>query len=296
MVQNQMQNLITRLIICLTLTVGQAVYLTARAQSIESPIPQMVAMAQPSAAQIATCKNALKEESRLVEINNQFIPGVAFYAATISGDEARRLAKDGVIIGGNSGKNYIDLQDGNILLNPEQDIVVGTKSSKIFIGAGASVFVVNSGPDVVVYDLLQTKPKQVSVTVLVNKQKIILEPGRMCVLTGQDIKNFEKLEIDCHRVAYRNAQSLDLAGSKETVKGFAADFSIASAMVTIQPLKRLTISNNKQDNMTVDRLVKGAVLLGDFASSPTLPIDSNDPPVITVKSDSMQLVSGGSNR
>ncbi len=55
-----MQNLISRLLICLTITATQAVYLAASADTTEKP--EMVALAQPAAAQMTTCKNAIREE------------------------------------------------------------------------------------------------------------------------------------------------------------------------------------------------------------------------------------------
>ena len=62
----------------------------------------------------------------------------------------------------------------------------------------------------------------------------------MLVLTGQNIKDFEKLEIDCHRVAYHNRASTGLKWTKRLPSAaFAADFSIASAMITIQPSKTI---------------------------------------------------------
>jgi hypothetical protein len=281
-----MQALIPRLLISLLLTAGQSVYLAACAESTEKP--EVVALAQPAPAQMKTFKNTVPEEPRLVQIDNQVIPGVTIYSANIGGDEASRLAKDGVFIGSNTAHNFIDLQGGNILLNPEKDIVVGSKLGKVFIGAGANVFIVNSGPDLVVYDLLQTKPKQVSVIVKVNKYRVPLEPGRMLVLTEQAVKNFEKLEIDCHRVTYHNPQTLNLRLQKEAVKAFAADFSIASAMVTIQPLKGLTLSSNKQDKLAVEKLVKGAVLMGDFATGTNIP----DSPALVQTTEPIQVANG----
>ena len=282
-----MRRRILFLFISMILTAGQAVYFAACANANETPA-QEIALIQPSPVQTNACKNASQEEPNLVEAENQIVPGVVIYASTFGGDEADRLAKDGVFIGSNSKDNYIELQGGNVLLNPEKDTVVGTRLGKIYIGSGASVFVVDSGDDVVVYDLLQTKPKQVAVVVVEsNKHRLTMEPGRVLVLTGQNTHDFEQLAIDCHRVAYRNAQPINLDNPSGTVKAFAADFSIASAMVIIQPLRRWTVSNNKEDKLVMEKMLKGAVLLGDFATSPA-PI-TPDSPTVTVKADSIQI-------
>jgi len=49
----------------------------------------------------------------------------------------------------------------------------------------------------------------------------------------------------------------------DKVKAYLADFSVTSAFMTIGPLKRLTLSQYKHDTLTVERLVKSAVILGD---------------------------------
>ncbi len=267
------------------LTAVQAVYLAAFANSNEASTPDVVALAQPSPVQTGACKNALQEETRFIEAQNQFVPGVAIYASSIGGDEANRLAKDGVFIGGNSVRDYIDLQGGNILISPDKDLTIATRSGNIHVGAGAVAFVIDSGEDTVVYDLLQTKPKQVVVTA--NKHSLAMEPGRMFVLTGQPIKDFEQLPVDCHRVSYRNVQPLNANSPSQTVKVFAADFSVASAMVTVEPLKRLTVSRNREDKIAVERMLKGAVLLGDFSTSPQ-PMAANYP-VTAAESDPTPL-------
>ena len=268
------------------LTAGQAVYCAAWANANSTPAPEMVALAQPTPLTMAGYRAALEEETRAVVQSGHVIPGVAIYAHNFGYDEARRLSQDGVIIGSESMDNYIVLDSGNILLTPDKDIVVSTDQGKVYIKAGAKVFISKSGNDVVVYDLLQTKPKQVSiVTVEVKKHTLTLEPGRMLVLTKQNVQDFEKLEDNCHCVAYRNAKPVLLDSLGNSTKAFEADFSIASAMVTIQPLQRLTVSANKMDKLSVEQLVKAAVILGDFATSTGQPdaVVKEDSTVTTVK-------------
>jgi len=219
---------------------------------------------QPSSEPVmANYKTVLEQETRLVEEQKHVIPGTTIYAHNFGGDEANRLAKDGVLIGCKSSDCYIDLQSGNILLTPEKDMVVDTNNCKVSIAAGATVFITVSVNDVIVYDLLQTKPKQVSVTV--DKQKLVMEPAQMLVVTTQNISDFEKLGVTSHCVTYRKAKPFAL--DSKTVNAFMAEFSMASAMTTIQPLQRLTVSNHREDRLVLEKLIKVAVLLGDFASS-----------------------------
>jgi hypothetical protein len=273
----------------MVLAVVQAASFSVCAYANEASPQEFIALAQPSSVQTGRCKEARLEETVLIEAQNQFVQGVAIYASTFGGDEAKRLAQEGVFIGPNSGENYIDLQGGNILLNPEKDLIVATQSGKIHVGAGAVVFIIDSIENTVIYDLLQTKPKQVIVTV--NKHSLLMEPGRMFVLTRQHFSDFEQLPIDCHRVNYRNAQVLKLNNSSEPVKVVAADFSITSAMLVIEPLKRITVSGNREDKLTMDKMLKGAVVLGGFSTDTSQPNIVDDSP-LTAKADSVQAISG----
>ena len=252
-------------ILSIILIAGQALSLPAAAAD-QHQSETLIALVHSQSAVMTINKASLEQETRQVEAQNHVMPGIAIYAHNFGGDEANRLVRDGVLVGSNSVGNYIDLQSGNVLLTPEEDIVVGTNKGKISIAAGATVFISESNNDVVVYDLLQTKPKQVSM--IINKHKMVMEPGRMLVATAQNTDDFEKLDINCHCVAYRNATTCDL--NSKAVKAFVADFSIASALTTVQPLQRLTVSNHKEDKIALDRLIKGAVLLGDFATSTTV--------------------------
>jgi hypothetical protein len=254
-------------ILSIILLAGQSLYLPVRSDSCAKPSEVLVALVQPQSSDLTTNKAAFEQETRSIEEQNHVIPGVVIYAHNFGGDEANMLAQDGVLIGTKSADKYIDLQSGNVLLTPEKDIVVETNKGKISIAAGAMVFVSASSDDVVVYDLLQTKPKQVSM--IVNKQKLDIEPGRMLVITIKDTSDFEKLDIHCHYVACRSVVSVEL--NSTAIKAFMAEFSIASAMVAIEPLKELTVSGNQQDKLVMEKLVKGAVLLGDFAASPVIP-------------------------
>ena len=170
-----------------------------------------------------------------------FVEGVTLYSDKIGADQGNRLAQAGVKIGSESADGYICLEEGNVLLTPDKNITVGTSEGKILLGKGASVFVMVSGDDLVLYDLLQTEPQQVVVTVVINKQKIVMQPQRMLVLTRKAMPNFENLAVNCHQVACRNPQQLNLRSNE--VKAYIADFSLTSALMTIEPLKRLTISN-----------------------------------------------------
>jgi hypothetical protein len=186
------------------------------------------------------------------------IDGTIMYAFRFGGDEIARLAKDGVVLGSNSGNHNINLQEGNVLLTPDRDVKISTKQGDFSIGAGATVFVMKSAHNVVLYDLLQTKPNQVSV--VANNKKLIMEPGSLIALTNEQAHSINDLRSELHQVAYRRPEQV-LSGS---VTAFAANFSVNSAMNNIEPLKDMVSSPYKQDQLTVDRLRKNASIEGDF--------------------------------
>lgn len=196
------------------------------------------------------------------EKEDSLIPGIVIYADHFGSDEVNRLAKDGVVIGPDSYKNYMSLKSGNFLFTPDKPMVIGSRQGNISIGAGATVFIMQTTDSLVLYYLRQGETKVKQVSVAVNKHKLTMEPGYMLVLTKQNTNNFDKLEADCHQICHHNAKRFDW--QDEPVKAFIANFSIVSALATIEPLNRLLVSNNKQDRLALQRLVKDSAILGDL--------------------------------
>jgi hypothetical protein len=191
------------------------------------------------------------------------IPGAKSYNHTFTGKEIGQLIRDGMQLNNDATINHLNIDRGNVLLAPDHDIIVSTHEGNVHINSGAIAFVMESGHDVVIYDLRQSGPKQVSV--MVNKQPLILYPGNMMVLTRQNVNDFEEIDTECHMISYRRAQEVPSGDSQ--VKAFVAEFSIASALVTIEPLKELIASNDRQDKATLEKIIKGAVMLGDFSGT-----------------------------
>jgi len=109
----------------------------------------------------------------------------------------------------------------------------------------------------VIYDLYQDKPKQV--TVSLGKEKLIMGPGVMLVLTSQTGTSFENLAIKCHGIKHRNVRSIGI--EENSINAFAANFSIFSAMVKIEPLRVLVDSKDKKEQLLLSMLLKTAVML-----------------------------------
>ncbi len=244
-----------KLFLCIALVTAQATYVTAAASPDFKSGKNLLAFAPPIAVGVPQCPEVVKQQDSLLEHGDRYIKGVTTYAHNFSDYEISWLANNGVIIGPDSSDNFIDLQSGNILLSPEEDIIVKTREGKIHIGSGATVFLSACGNNMALYDLIQRKPNQVSVTT--GKDRLVMEAGQMLVLTEQNTNDFEKLEGNCHVVAYHDAQSLDL--NSGAMRAFKANFSILSALTTVQPLKRLMTSKSKEDKLILEKVLQSAV-------------------------------------
>lgn len=151
----------------------------------------------------------------------------------------------------------LDIEKGNVVLSPDKDIRVGIDSANIYLKAGATIFVMKSAQNTIIYDLYQTNSKQV--IVFINKGAFSMQPGQMLVLSKQNANNFESLENTCHLIDYRKAAELPLNESE--IKGFSAQFSILSAIRKIEPLQRLLASNDKTDRVFLSKILKMAATL-----------------------------------
>jgi hypothetical protein len=206
-----------------------------------------------------------KRRSRRATRRNKtsIIPGAKSYNHTFNGKELSQLIQEGIQLKHPTAENHLNLDKGNVLLSPDKDIVVGTHEGNIHMAAGAIAFIMESGNDVVIYDLRQSGPKQINI--VVGKNELTLHPGHMMVLTREHVTDFEDIDTECHMISYRGAQQIPLTHTE--VKAFAAEFSIASAIITIKPLNELIASESKDDHVVLEKIIKGAVMLNDFSGT-----------------------------
>jgi hypothetical protein len=193
------------------------------------------------------------------ELGENLIPGVRTFASRFESEEVERLMKEGIKFAANTGNNYFNLDKGNVVFSPDKDIVVGTHEGNVYIAAGTSVFVMETGHDVAVYDLFQSRPGQVSI--VSGQKKLSLEPGRVVVLTRQDTDDFDEIQGSCRRIGYRRPTMTDV---DKSIKAFAAEFSIPSALNIVVPLKRMLTSDERRDQTAIAKILKSSVLLEDL--------------------------------
>jgi hypothetical protein len=187
------------------------------------------------------------------------IKGSRTYAYQFESGEQTRLQAEGVVIASNTAGNRFNLDRGNIVFNPQKNIVVGTHEGDVYIGSGSSVLVMETGHDVIIYNLHDEARARVSV-IAANK-KLVLEPGRFLVLTRQNTQDFDSLVAPCHNIGYCHIKKTDLSGS---IRTFYGDFSIPAALTMVVPLKRMVSSNDAMDKRAIENIIKTSAMLSIF--------------------------------
>jgi hypothetical protein len=185
--------------------------------------------------------------------------GASSFAGSFNQSEIEKLTLKGVILGSNSGDNQLELLKGNVFFRPNADIVVRGREGEVSIGANASVFVMENGRDFCVYDLYQSSADKVAISCA--DRTIKLNPGSVAVVTTQEQSNFNLLQGSSRRIPYRDVHRVNVAARTET---FIGSFDMASALLTVAPLKQMLPSQNPEEKKTVDQIIKASVLLTDL--------------------------------
>jgi hypothetical protein len=180
-----------------------------------------------------------------------------------------------VTVGPQSQKNVFHLTSGNALFVPKKDILVLTDEGQIHINGGSVVLIMRPAPGIIsVYDLHDSGGK--SIIVNTKGETLKLSPGHQVILTDQP-SEFAKIN-PCHSIGYRKAEQKNL---RSGFRAHSAEFSIASALVSVKPLKNMLLSNNKDDRKLAYQLLKDAVILFD--------VYKDDQPYQTSKSEPIKV-------
>ena len=190
----------------------------------------------------------------------QGIMGGKIYGHDFSSINNDFLTKQGIKLGANTANSHFDLQEGNILFAPDKPIVIETPYGNIHLASGSVIFIMQSKDGLIIYDLRQSLSKQVKV--IVDKYTLYSAPAYVMVLTRQNFSDYENLPLNCHSIVYRRAREIPLPGIQTKV--FAAEYSISAGLLTIQPLRQLITSNDKQDKLIFERIIQAAAGLDDF--------------------------------
>jgi hypothetical protein len=188
------------------------------------------------------------------------INGGKIYGHEFALSNIESLQRAGISVGPDTVKNNFDLREGNILFVPDKPITVRAGEARVSMAAGAIVFVMQSPHGLVLYDLRQSMPNQVKVSI--GKYVLSSAPGYLLVVSKGDYLDFEKLPLNCHAIVYRKAHQIPLDGVES--KAFVAEYSISAGLLTIVPLRQLITSSDKQDKLVFEKIIQAAAGLDDF--------------------------------
>jgi hypothetical protein len=167
----------------------------------------------------------------------------------------------GIVTGSGTGKNFFNLDVGNVVFRPTNNIVVGTHEGTVDISSGSIVFVMETGHDVAVYNLHDTHAGGVKVNV--GGKQITVSPGTSVVLTRQDKADFSKVNPGV-TIGHRNPVPVPMG---DGIKAYYSEFSITSALYTVAPLRQMLASKSSGDRKAAHRMLKNAVILSELSKS-----------------------------
>ncbi|MBP7862563.1 hypothetical protein KA183_12845 [bacterium] len=173
-----------------------------------------------------------------------------------NGAETARLAKEGIVLASNSNGNFINIDKGNVVFAPKEDIVVGTHEGNVHIPKGAVVLIMETGADVAIANLHQNNTKDVKI---VSGGKLVsLCPGRALLLSRVETDDFNDVGHPFQMIGYRKPDAKKL---NDSITAFKMEFSIPSAMAKVQPIRQMMNSSDPQDKKIVKNLLMNAIML-----------------------------------
>lgn len=144
-----------------------------------------------------------------------------------------------------------------LIVNPHKDTTAVGSLAKLQVKKGSVVYVTNTEHAMSVYCLDSNEGVRI---VFADGKLLKVRPGQTVVLTGNKVASFLEANPE-KRIGFRNPSSKDLG---ENLKIFVSDFSIPSAVATLNPLRNLILQNKAQHRRIVEGILKNAVLLADI--------------------------------
>lgn len=142
------------------------------------------------------------------------------------------------------------------LLTCPVDTVIKTELGYIDCKKGSTVFIVNKESSVAVCTLDSPHVDDVNIR-LSNQPPLRLSPGRQILLTQDLESSFDKVN-PTHQIGYRDEKEV---GTIDGIKIVRADFSLAAAMMSVEPLRRLATSKDGEEIRLAQSIVKNSVIL-----------------------------------
>ncbi|HEY9788346.1 MAG TPA: hypothetical protein V6D17_23355 [Candidatus Obscuribacterales bacterium] len=149
----------------------------------------------------------------------------------------------------------LSLDKGSVLVAPAKDLVIEHNRAKLNTAANAIVLVMASSNGLHVYNLHDERKH--SVVVNAGSHRLVLAPGHHITLTDGRVRSFEDVN-PAEAIGYRSIVSQELAHGD---RAFVSEFSGASAIDVVKPLRALMIADNPEARRIRNRLLKTSAII-----------------------------------
>lgn len=199
--------------------------------------------------------NAVEVSNNVGLLSNSGVVETASLSQTSETTEATD-SQSRTLVGQVSDKQPRKLNNGPLLVAPENDMVVETPFGKVNIAAKTLALLVASEHSVAVYNLHDVRKGALSV-VTNQGHTFNVTPGTSAVMVGSHDKSFEEVN-PAQFVRYRKPVSRSLSN---THKLYRAEFEIISMLNGLPAFKELIQSENKETRKTMLNVLKTAAIL-----------------------------------
>jgi hypothetical protein len=179
----------------------------------------------------------------------------------LSGSAVFNKKRSRALTGSVSDITHQTLDNGTLLIAPDNNTVLDTPYGPVSVAAGAVALLVSFEKGLAVYDLHDSRKG--AVVVGSDGQGTTLVPGRSAVLTRSSVHSFEEIN-PARLVGYRQVASH--AVDSQT-KLFQAEFDIMSVVAGLKPLTTMVISDSPRTRKTVANVLKTAAILMQLSQS-----------------------------
>ncbi len=215
----------------------------AQSQSLTQPLPSIQSQLQQQSKESGS-------QSDLYSIEDW---SASARATSTTGSQLDK--KESPLTGFASNCAVRQLEQGPLLLAPEENTTVQTRYGAVDVAARAVALIIAFKGGVAVYNLHDYKHD--SVVIRSAGHRIALAPGRNAVVTKQSVRYFEEAN-PADFVGYRklSAKSFD-----DGVKVLQSEFNILSLMQGIAPVKAMMLSPTPEHKKACASILKTAAIL-----------------------------------
>lgn len=194
--------------------------------------------------------------------SNGSIAGAIVESADFDAAQMEELRNSGLSVDKGTVAGFLVLRQGNALFCPTADMVVRTTQTEIYLIKGSVSFVIATGTTTSIYNLFDLQVGDV--TVVAGRDILKLLPGKQFVLSRNLASEFSAVNPEKSITACDPIHSI----LKNGTGLWKADFSIASAMTRVRPLKDLLASTDSRYQQLVSQLQKAVADKSEINCNP----------------------------